>query len=542
MISNDVIDKIIEVSNCYEVIKDFIELKKSGTNWVGLSPFSDEKTPSFTVSSAKNIWKDFSSGKGGHAITYLMQAQRMNFPEALKYLGNKYNIEIIENSKRSSFDLQNQSDKKARYSALEFSKNHYYNNLIKSNKVITYIKSRGFTPQIVKNFQLGYSLNTWTDLLDNAVKNKHNQEDLKDVNLVTVSKRKYFDKFRNRLMFPISDSQNRVIGYGARTLTDNKKEPKYINSSETNLYKKSFVLYGLNLAIEEIIRQDICYITEGYTDVISFHQSNVKNTVASCGTSLTIDQLKKIKRYTDNIGIIFDGDTAGIKAAYKSIDIALEVGFNVSVLKLTDMDPDNLAKSVKDLGKYINKNLMDFVDYKISFINHSKIDLKAKHINNIIKSVTLIDDSVKRKLYSNKITKIFNLDKADFNKIAETQKNTFKPSLNKSNLFTQDYLNSLNEICKNSTDVSINGISVLNYVILKIQELEDPYLKGFTIDYNSNDNLIINKDKELVLIDEIDTIFDYIKLDYIENKLTNITNEDLNFIQDLIFIKQQICL
>jgi DNA primase len=540
MISNDIVDKIIEVSDCYEVIKDFIDLKKSGSNWVGLSPFSDEKTPSFTVSPAKNVWKDFSSGNGGHAISYLMKAQRMSFPEAIKYLGSKYNIEIKETSKRDSFDLQNQKDKKARYSALDFSKNHFYNNLIKSKEVIQYLKKRGFTPRIVKKFQLGYSLDSWSDLLDNALKNKHSHQDLEDVNLVSLSKRKYFDKFRNRLMFPISDTQNRVIGYGARILTDNKKEAKYLNSSETNLYKKSYVLYGLNLAIQEIVRQDICYVTEGYTDVISFHQNNVENTVASCGTALTVEQLSVIKRYTNNIAFIFDGDKAGVKATYKSINMALEVGFNVSVLKLIDVDPDELSKSTKDLAKYIKDNLTDFVDYKISFIDDSKIDIKAKHINNIIESIKLIEDSVKRKLYLGKISKIFNLDKDDVSRVAKPKKKAFKPSFNKSNLFAQDHLNSLSNICKNNTNVSINGISVLNYVILKIQELEDPFLKGFKIDYHDNKDLVIEKSKELFLIDEINDIFKFIKLDFVNKKLTNITDEDLNFIQDLISIKQKL--
>jgi DNA primase len=541
MIDNSIVDKIIEVAQCYEVIKDFVTLKKAGANWVGLSPFTDEKTPSFTVSPIKNIWKDYSSGNGGHAVTYLMKARGMNFPDAIKYLGKKYNIEIQENKKFNSYDLRKQKDKKAQYSALDFSKKHFTSNLLtKNDKALQYLKNRGFTSDTMVKFELGYSLDSWTDLLDHSVENKHAQEDLLEVDLLSQKGRRHFDKFRDRLMFPIVDVQGKTIGYGARILTDDKTQAKYLNSSETALYKKSYVLYGINLAIQEIIREDMCYVVEGYTDVISFHQSGVCNTVASCGTALTIEQLKVIKRYTQNVAFIFDGDRAGTKATYKSIDLALEAGLNVSVLKLKDVDPDELAKSTKDLKQHIVKNLMDFVDYKVTFIDHTKIDAKAKYINNIITSVTLIEDSVKRKLYSNKVTEIFNLDKKDFTKIVQAQKKAFKPSLRKKHVFVSKYISLLNDVCENNPKHSIDGICLLNYVILKIQELEDPILEDFVIDYSDEKDLILNESTELVLKEEISSIFNKIKLEFMNSKLSNIQDENLNFIQDLIYIKQNV--
>jgi DNA primase len=543
MIDNLVIEKIIEASDCYEVIKDFVELKRNGSNWTGLSPFTDEKTPSFIVSPVKNIWKDYSSGNGGHAITFLIKARKMNFPEAIKYLGNKYGIEVKDKKKSysNSNDALQASTKKSYYAALEFSSNHFHGNLKKNKKTLDYLTGRGFTTEIIDKFNLGYSLNSWDDLYKSSLKAGYYSKDLNDVDLLSNKSRKFFDKFRDRLMFPISDTQGKVIGFGARILNEDKDQPKYLNSSETVLYKKSFVLYGFDLSVQDIIRKDSCYIVEGYTDVISFHQSGVSNTVASCGTALTIEQLKIIKKYTQNVSFIFDGDKAGVKATYKSIDLALEIGLNVSVLKLENVDPDELSKSKKDLSGYIDHNLMDFVDYKVSFIKNSKIDLKAKHINGIIKSVTFIEDSIKRKLYLKKVKDLFSLDKKDVTDLIQAQKKSFKASFKKVNVFTQQHLNSLNEICINNPKLSIEGVSLLNYVILKIQELESGEIKGFIINPNNNKNLIVNDSKEKIFLDEIYEIFKLIKLDFINIKLTNLSPEDnLDYLQDLIFIKQNI--
>lgn len=539
MIENSVIDEIIEVSRCEEVIQDFISLKKSGANWVGLSPFTNEKTPSFTVSATKNIWKDFSSGKGGNAIAFLMQAQKMSFPESLKYLAEKYNIDL-KIKKQTFYDLENISNKKECYAALNYSKDYYYNNLKKTKLVQTYLIDRGFTPAIVKKFKLGYSLDSWNDFLNNAIANNYLSDVLEKVDLVfTKDRRTTFDKFRNRLMFPIFDVQSRVIGYGARILIDDKKEAKYLNSRETEFYKKSSVLYGLNFAVSEIVKQDICYVTEGYTDVISFHQKEVCNTVASCGTALTEDQLKIIKRYTHNVCFVFDGDRAGIKATFKAIDLALALDFNVQIIKLIDVDPDEFAKTTDNLSDYLYYNALDFVDYKASFIDDLKIDEKSKIINHIIKSISFISDSIKKELYTSKVSSLFQLKPKQVLIEVENEKKLFKQSYIKRKVNRNSFAFSLNEIAESNPELSIQGISVCNYIIYKIQQLEEPEVPDLEIDFNSV-SLFHDQDLEIIIKQQIDDIFKSIKFEFINLKINSVTNENLNFVQDLIFIKQKL--
>lgn len=540
MIDNSIIEQIIEVSDCYEVIKDFLPLKKVGTNYVCLSPFTDERTPSFNVSPVKNLWKDYSSGKGGHAVSFLMQARGMNFPEAIKYLGKKYNIEITENRKPNNFELQKLKNKKSHLAVLEFSKKHFYKNLLNSETTKEYLKGRGFTPKIVKKFNLGYSLDSWNDLTNVAKLNKFSQIYLEEVDLAQCKNRRYFDKFRNRLMFPIQNIKHEVIGYGARILSDDKKQAKYLNSKESNIYQKSKVLYALNFAIPEIVKQDVCYITEGYTDVISFHQRGVINTVASCGTSLTVEQLKILKRYTHNIVLVFDGDRAGVDATHRSIDLAFQVGLNVSVIKLENVDPDEFAKTTNNLSDYLYENKMNFVNYKASFIDHSKIDEKSTKINDMIKSISLIDDAIKKEIYSIEISKLFDIKVDKVLTISKQQNKASKKLYKKSNTFSSNYLNDLLDIVKMNSNLSIKGISISNYIVLKIQELENGEILDFVVKYKTDKNLVVKETKESILIDEIDRIFKLIKIENVNTKLTNITNENLDYIQDLIYIKQNI--
>lgn len=539
MIDNSIIDEVIDVSRCNEVIGDFITLKKSGSNWVGLSPFTNERTPSFTVSLTKNIWKDFSSGKGGNAIAFLMEAQKMSFPDSIKYLCKKYNIDFKQ-KKRTSYELDNIKNKKECLEALNFSKNYYYNNL--KNNIIpkNYLINRGFTPAIVKKFKLGYSLDLWNNFTDEAVANGYISDILEKVDLtVKKDRRNSYDKFRNRLMFPIFDTQNRTIGYGARTLSNDKKEAKYLNSKETFLYKKSFVLYGLNFAVQNIVRQDLCYVTEGYTDVISFHQKDICNTVASCGTALTIEQLKIIKRYTYNVCFVFDGDRAGIEASFKAIDLALGLDLNVSLIKLENSDPDEFSKTQENLQDYLESNSLNFVEYKSSFIDDSKIDEKSRIIKNILKSISFIPEDIKRELYIEEVSRRFNLDVSSSVKEVKTQKKAFKQSLIKSNTYTTPYAISLNKIIESNPKLSLNSVSIPNYIISKVYELEHSILKEFIVDY-SFEELIVDVKKEAIVIDEIDEIFKSIKNEFIKTKIESITYEDLNFIQDLIFIKQNL--
>jgi len=540
MIEQSIIDRIIEVSVCEEVIRDFIELNRSGANFVGLSPFTDEKTPSFVVSPTKNIWSCFSSGKKGGAVGFLTEAQKHTFPEAIKYLGKKYNIEVVER-KKSSSEIRSTQTRKDIYNVLDFAKGHYYE-IAKSNQIaLDYFNKRNFTSEIIDKFNLGYSTDKWRDLSDVAIKKGYGNLPLEEADLISGNGRKYWDKFRNRIMFPIQDHRNRYVGFGARIIDGDG--PKYLNSKETKVYKKSFVLYGLNHAIEHIVKRDNCYIVEGYTDVISFHMSKVCNTVASCGTSLTSEQLTLIYRYTKNITFIFDGDKAGLKAAYRSIDMALELGFDVSVIKLVDIDPDDLAQRELNLQKYLNENCLDFVDYKASFIKNNSIDSKAKRINNIVASISKIQNTVKKDLYTDKIAEMFKVSKEnlknDMKAVLKTSKRVYKKNL----IDDRNSIERLVDLIQNNSELIIEGITLSSFVALRIYELEDADLGS--LDLREMELVVKPKGLQSLITEEdalhqLEKIFNTIKKKVITEKLMNITDQDLDSVQHLILVKNSI--
>ena len=418
LISKTSINDIFDAARVEEVIGDFISLKKAGSNFKGLSPFSQEKTPSFMVSPAKQIWKDFSSGKGGNVVAFLMEHEGFSYPEALKYLGKKYNIEIEEFTKTPEEQIE--FDKReGLYIVLSFSNEYYIKNLTSTDRGksigISYLKSRGFTEESIKKFGIGISFNEKKGFTNYAIKNGYDISHLEKSGLTIKDNVAGFDRFKNRIMFPIKSVSGRVLGYGARTLTNLPNVAKYINSPESEVYQKSKVLYGLFESKSFIIKEDNCYLVEGYTDVIQLYQKGIKNVVSSSGTALSSHQIMLLKRLTENITIIFDRDQAGISAAIRGVDIILEHGMNVRVCKLQEgEDPDSLARkhSLEYIKEYINKNSLDFINFKASLLAidyENEPAKKAEVINNIVKSISLIKDIIKRELYVQTCSKIMKI-------------------------------------------------------------------------------------------------------------------------------------
>tara|TARA_B100000575_G_scaffold153394_1_gene122380 strand:- start:16299 stop:18227 length:1929 start_codon:yes stop_codon:yes gene_type:complete len=415
LISKSTIDKVFEFSRVEEVISDFIALKKSGANFKGLSPFTDEKTPSFIVSPSKQIWKDFSSGKGGNVVAFLMEHEQFNYPESIKYLANKYNIEI-EETKSSNEDTQDRNDKESLYIINKYAVDFFIKNLNGNKNVSEYFIKRGLSKNTIENFSIGYSNNIKNEFYKSAIKDGFSEEYLVETGLVIDSENK-IDRFRGRIIFPIKSISGRILGFGGRITDSSKKIAKYINSPESKIYNKSKILYGIYESKQFIVKDDLCLLVEGYMDVVQLHQNGIKNVLASSGTSLTRDQIILIKRLTSNIIIIFDSDNAGISAAHRSIDMILEQDMNVKVCSLPDgEDPDSFVKkSKKDVVlEYINKESKDFIDFKINS-NKESIqdgDKKAILVREILKSISLIRDIIKQEIYIKKLSNTLEVDES----------------------------------------------------------------------------------------------------------------------------------
>ena len=418
-----------------EVVGDFVSLKKKGQNLWACCPFHDEKTPSFSVSPAKGFYKCFGCGKAGDAISFVMELEGLSFSEAIKYLAKKYGIEILE-TEQTDEQIEAQNERESLFIVLDFAK-EYFKDLLWNNQEgkgigLSYFLQRGFTEEIIKDFDLGYSLDKWDALHDEALEKGYNPDILEKSGLIIrkedgSSGRKVYDRFRGRVVFPIHNVTGKVIAFGARILTKDKKQPKYINSPETEIYHKSKVLYGVFQARQAIRQQNNCYLVEGYTDVISMHMAGVQNVVASSGTSLTEDQIKLISRYTENITVLFDGDAAGIKASLRGIDMLLAGGLNVKAITFPEgEDPDSYAQKLgsKEFGEYLNANAKDFIAFKTQlFADDAKFDpiKKAESIKEIISSIAKIPDSVKKAVYIKESSSLLEIDEeilfAELNKI-----------------------------------------------------------------------------------------------------------------------------
>jgi len=419
MIPPHIVDDIMQTARIEEVIGEFVSLKKKGSNYMGLSPFTDEKTPSFSVSPSKQIFKCFSTGKGGTVVSFLMEKEHYTYPEALRWLADKYGIVLPEEKAPTAEELALVSERESLFIINDFARNHYVHNLHETEEGqaigLTYFEERGFRLDIIQKFELGYGLNVSDDFTKTSLSKNYKLEYLEKVGLTKTKDERQFDFFRGRVMFPIHSISGRILGFGGRTLITDKKVAKYFNSPESPIYHKSDILYGLYFAKNDIIKYDNCFLCEGYTDVISMYQAGVQNVVSSSGTSLTREQIKLIRRYTQNITILYDGDNAGIKASFRGIDLILEEGMSVKVVLFPEgEDPDSFAKrnSSAVLEKYLKDSAQDFVSFKSEILlKDSGNDplKKAELIREIVSSVGLIPDSIIRSVYAKEIADKFDI-------------------------------------------------------------------------------------------------------------------------------------
>jgi len=432
MIARETIDKVFETARVEEVIGDFVNLKKAGANYKGLSPFTDEKTPSFMVSPVKQIWKDFSTGKGGNAITFLMEHEHYSYPEAIRYLAKKYQIEI-EETVQNEEEKKRSNEKESMFLVSEYAKTYFMDVLWKSEKGkaigLSYFKERGFTDETIKKFELGYSLDEWSAFTDTAENKKYEIEFLEKTGLTIVKDNRKFDRFKGRVMFPIQSMSGRILGFGGRTLSTDKRAAKYLNSPESIIYYKSKILYGLYQAKQTIAKEDNCYLVEGYTDVISMWQSGIENVVASSGTALSPDQIRLINRLTNNITVLFDGDAAGIRASIRGIDLILEQGMNVKVVAFPEGDdPDSFAKArtTLEIQEYLKKHSQDFIQFKTSLLlEETKNDpiKRAELIRDIVSSIAKIPNNIQKEIYVQECARIMNISESVlFNELSQILK------------------------------------------------------------------------------------------------------------------------
>ena len=418
-----------------EVIGDFVQLKRAGSNYKGLSPFSNERTPSFMVSPVKQIWKDFSSGKGGNAIAFLMEHEHFTYPEAIRYLAKKYHIEIEENE-QSTEEKAQADERESLYIVSEYAQQYFQDTLFntEAGKAIgmTYFKERGFTEETIQKFRLGFSPDEWTAFTDNALAKGYQLEFLEKTGLTIVNGDRKFDRFKGRVMFPIHSMSGRVLGFGGRILTNDKKQAKYLNSPESEIYHKSKVLYGIFFAKQAIAKADNCYLVEGYTDVIQMHQKGIENVVASSGTALTQDQIRLIHRLTPNITVLYDGDAAGLRASIRGVDLILEQGMNVKVCTFPDGDdPDSFARKTayEDLVIYLENNATDFIRFKASLLMQEAQNdpiKKAETIRDMVESISKIPDLIKREVYVRECATIMDIsEQVLFSTLAQILKKDF---------------------------------------------------------------------------------------------------------------------
>ena len=447
MISKRTIEKVFETARVEEVIGDFVQLKKSGSNYKGLSPFTEERTPSFMVSPAKQIWKDFSSGKGGTVITFLMEHEQYSYPEAIKYIANKYNIEV-EETERTQEQISQDNEKESLFLVSDFAKNYFKKNLFEEEGktvALSYLKERNFNDEIIQKFEIGYSVNAKDNFSKAAIHAGYKLNFLEKTGLTIVKENENIDRFRGRVVFPIRSMSGRILGFGGRILGSSKNIAKYINSPESLIYQKSKVLYGIFESKQSIVKNDNCFLVEGYTDVIKMHQCGISNVVASSGTALTENQIRLINRLTKNITVVFDGDAAGSRAALRGIDLILEQGMNVKICNLPEGDdPDSFVsnKKLEEVQSYLNKNSKDFIVYKASLLlDDSENDpvKKAAVIRDMVESISKISDYIKRELYIKECSSIMNISeqvlystlaqiaKKDFNNLKKKPVKEFEP-------------------------------------------------------------------------------------------------------------------
>jgi len=535
LISKNTIDKVFEQSRVEEVIGDFVQLKKTGSNYKALSPFSNEKTPSFVVSPVKQIWKDFSSGKGGNSVAFLMEHEHFTYPEAIKYLARKYNIEI-EETQLNNEDREKASERESLYIVSEFAKDFFKKILTDSNEGktigLSYFKERGFSIKTISDFDLGFSPNEINYFSKNALKKGYDKIYLEKTGLSIFQNNKTIDRFRGRVIFPIHSMSGRVLGFGARILNSELKTAKYLNSPESLIYNKSKVLYGIYYAKQDIAKLDNCYIVEGYTDVIQLHQKGIKNVVSSSGTALTNDQITLIRRLTTNITMLYDSDKAGVNATLRGVDMILSAGMNVSICAFPEgQDPDSFSqeRSFEEIQDFLNKNSKDFIQFKASILADKSIDdpiLKAKTINEIVTSISTIPDRIKQEIYVKHCSKIMDVSEdVLFNSLAQ---------LNKSEV---SYLNKrkVTKIQKTPNNIKVDILFELEKKIIEILLLYGHQKEKF-------EEIILKKDDSSQIVMEPITVeslvYEKIFLDLQQDEV-KFTNESFKVLYKIIINELQ---
>ncbi len=506
MITKETIDEIFSTIRVEEIIGEYVQLKRAGSNFKGLSPFHEEKSPSFVVSPSKQIWKDFSTGKGGTAISFLMEIENFTYPEALRHAAKKYGIEIEENVREySEEEKQSQTERDLLYKIHEVANDFFQDQLWKSEEgkmiAYSYFKERELRDDIIKKFQLGYSPEKKNAFTEFALEKAYSKDILEKsgLSIFPENSPSGIDRFRDRVVFPIHSFSGRVLGFGARILKNNVKTAKYLNSPETEIYHKSNVLYGLNQGKQSISRKNLCLLVEGYMDVVSLHQSGIENVVASSGTSLTTEQIKLIKRLTENVTILFDGDKAGIKASFRSIDMLLSEGMNIRVLLFPDGDdPDSFARKHPQeyVENFIDKEAKDFIDFKAEILlkdaGNDPIK-KAESIRDIVKSVAFVQNALKREVYLKEVSNKFGLSEQSlFNELQiqtnVTQQQESKPKFEEKKVAPK-------------LEIVQEGTFSVNPLVLQEEKLVDLMLKygDFVLDRKDSEG----NDYKITVIEEI---------------------------------------
>ena len=502
MITRTTIDQVYETARVEEVIGDFVVLKKSGSNFKGLSPFSQERTPSFMVSPVKQIWKDFSSGKGGNVVAFLMEHEQFTYPEAIRFLANKYNIEI-EETEQSNEEKEKANARESLYLVNQFAQESFTQDLweFPEGKAIglSYFRERGFTDEIIRLFGLGYAAQQRDRFYKKAAKAGYAENYIVETGLIIKNERGAVDRFRGRVIFPIRSMAGRVQGFGGRILSATLKTAKYINSPESEVYHKSKVLYGMFEAKKAIAKEDICYLVEGYTDVIQMFQLGIENIVSSSGTALTPEQIRLVRRLTSNIVVLFDGDQAGLRAAIRGIDLILEQGMNVRVCSFPEgEDPDSFAKSHtrEEIIKYLKESARDFIQFKTDLLlKESGNDpvKKANTVRDIVKSISKIPDAIQQEIYLKQCASSMEVSETVlFNALAQEQNKKKPPT------FINTQNKGLNEILIQKTPFQgkqVNPLLVLERKII-----------GILLKYGNQeadfDDLYVSYDEEGNIIEE----------------------------------------
>lgn len=502
MIDQSTIDKIKETSEIVEVIADFVPLKKKGANYWACCPFHGEKTPSLSISDSKQIYKCFGCGKAGDATKFVMEHEGMGYIEALKYLAGKYGIEVIEEEKTEE-QLASETKKDSLYIVLNYAKTYYKQQLLETDEGIhnglSYFESRGFSKETIEKFDLGYSPKEWDSFTKDALSKGYKLSYLDETGLTIVKEetKKQYDRFRNRVLFPIHNLSGKVIGFGGRILTDEKNQPKYVNSPETEVYHKSNILYGIYQAKTAIRKEENCFLVEGYTDVVSLHQGGVENVVASSGTSLTTEQIRLISRYTENLTLLFDGDAAGQRAALRGLDMVIKEGLNVKVVVFPEgEDPDSYIKKVggEEFKKYIAENADDFVYFKSKFllkdVQNDPIK-RTEAVREIVKSLSAIDDNLKRTFYIKECANLFEIDESVI--IAEINKQRVKGFYDNKSKSEKEIIENLIPEPKKEEKIEVISLGLEAFEIEIIRIL----LNFSTYDYSESEEVVIYLKEQL---------------------------------------------